>query len=515
MEKIKLLDSICPTSFDFYEDKIYYFDKPNKHEGFFCYQDDEKRVIEEVLDGFGLVRKNIRIFYRVYDNKTDVYIKSDEEKRLLLDGIFFDFHFYGNYLYCLGRATDICVIKVLNQNLNEVKNIYIADLLFTSSFLVKDNHIYIAGFDQDNNFKVIKINYFGKRIEEWDINYKSRDEIIAKIFIIQNNFVLHITGKKDKILIYDFETKKSTVIYPKKFGFDSFVDFQVYDDRIYVLNKDSIFEFDFKEFTESKQWLWNDLQIDILKYKYLLYSIGLKKSFFIDFLLSLLNSLIIILVTHQRDLKLLFSLFGINYFIISNILNFTHLLFKEERINRILEIFDYRINLTLVPFAFFIYFSSIFNLYFNFKWQILIMLFFLILGDYYICKSIKGKKLDYAVELLEYKNEGLRLYIMDRIEELLRLGKSRVLISISIEKLNKDILKGYQKTRKVILKDGFSYHISNNTITSTIDFSKRDIRYSRFSILMDYFSFIRNYTKINEIKILPEKEQNEENQWNN
>ncbi|CCJ34561.1 hypothetical protein [Caloramator australicus] len=511
MEKIKLIDSICPTSFDFYEDKIYYFDKPNKHEGLFCCQEDGKKVIEEVLDGFGLVRKNIRIFYRVYDNKTDVYIKSDEEKRLLLDGVFFDFHFYGNYLYCLGRVSDISVIKVLNQNLNEVKNIYIADLLFTSTFLVMDNYLYIAGFDKDNNFKVIKINYFGKRIEGWDINYKSRDEIIAKIFIIQNNFVLHITGKKDKILIYDFDGKNSTIIYPQKFGLDAFVDVQVYDDKIFVLNKDLIYEFNFKEFLYGKEWLLYNLQTDILKYKYLLYSVGLKKDLIIDFSFSLINSFIIVLVTHQRDFKLFLSIFGINYFIISNILNFTHLLFKDERINRILEIFDYNINLTLVPFSFFIYFSSIFNLYFKFKWQILIMLFFLILGDYYICRSIKGKKFDYAVELLEYKNEGLRLYIMDRIEELLKLGKSKVFVSISIDKLNSDILARYQKTRKVILRDGFSYQISNNIINSTIDFTKRDIRYSRFSILMDYFSFIRNYTKINEIRILPENEQNEEN----
>ncbi|WP_446715254.1 hypothetical protein [Caloramator sp. Dgby_cultured_2] len=43
MEKIKLIDSICPTSFDFYEDKIYYFDKPNKHEGLFCCQEDGKK----------------------------------------------------------------------------------------------------------------------------------------------------------------------------------------------------------------------------------------------------------------------------------------------------------------------------------------------------------------------------------------------------------------------------------------------------------------------------------------
>ncbi|MCX7903301.1 MAG: hypothetical protein N2486_02210 [Caloramator sp.] len=512
MEKIKLLDSICPTSFDFYEDKIYYFDKPNKHEGLFCYQDDGKRVIEEVLDGFGVVRKNIRIFYRVYDNKTDICLKSDEEKKLLLDGTFFDFHFYGNFLYCLGRVADISVIKVLNQNLNEVKNIYIADLLFTSTFLVKENYLYIAGFDRENNFKVIKINYFGKRIEEWDINYKSRDEIIAKIFIIKNNFILHVTGKKDKMLIYDFEGKRLTIIYSQKFGFDAFVDVQVYDDNIFILNKDTIYGFKLDEFIYVKELLWNNLQIDILKYKYLLYSVGLRRDFIIDFSLSLINSFIVVLVTHQRDFELFLSLFGINYFIISNILNFTQLFFKDERIDRILEIFNYNTNLTLVPFSFFIYFSSIFNLYFELKWQILIMLFFLVLADSYICWSIKGKKFDYAVELLEYKNEGLRLYIMDRIEELLKLGKNKVSISITIDKLNSDILKRYQKTRKVILNDGFSYQINDGTINSIIDFSKRDIRYSRFSILMDYFSYIRNYTKINEIKILPEKEKDEENQ---
>lgn len=83
-------------------------------------------------------------------------------------------------------------------------------------------------------------------------------------------------------------------------------------------------------------------------------------------------------------------------------------------------------------------------------------------------------------------------------------------INIRVKNLEKDYVKKWKNTRDVILYNGFDYTIIQNEILAHIDFNKRDIKYSRYSILMDFITYIRENYSIDEIKIQPVKIKNRE-----
>ncbi|KRQ87653.1 hypothetical protein ABG79_00454 [Caloramator mitchellensis] len=507
MKKINLNDTICPVSFDFNNDRIVYFDKINKHEGIFCLQEDNKKIfLKEVFDNFGIVRNQRLIYYNLFDGKTSLHINDlVEEKNLLLNGIFFDFKFDDNdNLCCLGSTEEGSVIQIFNNELKKIREIFITELLFCSSFEISGEKLYAAGFDKNNVFKILRINYYGIVEQIYNLNYKSNSDIVASFFCLDDYIILHITGRVDKILIFNINTRKHVLINPYKIGLDELADIKKIDNNIAILEKKHLLVYKLDELLKFDNKIEFKVDTNILKYRYLLYSNALINNLKVDVSLAMIIVILVYLIYDIKySFKFIFSLFGINYFIVSSINNFFKLKRKSKRVEVLLNVFKRRNSFTIIPIVIVLYFYSVLSIYFKLDWKIVFLFLIASFGDYTICKTINSNNINYSVELLEYNNEGLRLYLKDRIAELMENECEKVEINIRVKNFEKDYIKKWKNTRDAILYNGFDYRIIKNDILAHIDFNKRDIKYSRYSILMDFITSIKENYEIDEIKIQP------------
>jgi hypothetical protein len=353
-----LRESVAPQAFYINDQDVYYFDKTNQYEGRFCIKDNcGERSIYQIDDGYG-----------IFDNKGDMYIlnlnmesgitkysgKNCSRADFQMEGIFYDIKVDEdeNYLF-LGNVNGKTIIRLMDENYNEKRNIMPQGIIFGSSISIYGENIYLGAVGDNDKLKVLKMNYIGNVLESYNINVNSRNRIISKIDMIENFLIILISGKKQSIVIYDLISKSTKEIFIYQLELDNAFDILINKNNIAVLSERKITEFELKELCMRKissSGISFKINTDTGLYTKMMYSIQLYeciyKYLYISFCISVFEYFILYIfkaVNHYGIFEgimfiTLFTLI-INYCfgIISSIFNLSK---KHNRVEKLLYIFN-------------------------------------------------------------------------------------------------------------------------------------------------------------------------------
>jgi hypothetical protein len=294
------------------------------------------------------------------------------------------------------------------------------------------------------------------------------------------------------------------------------------EDKLLMLSGGAIYEYEIKRLINEK--VSNErhyLKIDFttLSYQYLMLSRGIKDRLILSLNLSAIATVLILMFFYYENIisststlrittavLCFFWLFGI---ITAFTITFIALMNKALRIEYLLYICRTDINNSLFSpilagITYFCFMTLLFlpNLYIircivaGFIFSIVI--YFL---DLAFVRKVRTQSKDVIVELLSEEGH-LKSYIRSALENI---GiKSNEIISIHIVvdgKIRVKEVDRWFKSRKGIIRNDIRVIVENDKISMVMDLSKRDIKYSRLSIIMDYVCFIKGKAKIKEIQI--------------
>lgn len=525
-ESICLNGSITPQSFGLDGEKFYIFDRMNNYEGRFCRIDGNSIIpIFEILSGQGIVFENgdfflIDIGETTFISRLDQNGKKVEE--ISLNGTYFDFRVdeSGNYI-CLGNMNNATIIKIKNRIGSDLKTICPNGIAFGSAIYIEGDYLYLGGFDSSNRLVTIKMNYAGLIDEKWVVESGFSEGIVSKIVKHKEMFYILVSGK-DSIIAYDIENKMSKKIKPAAIGLEEIVDFNLYEENIYVMDRKRIINFAVEEIKcikSKKRETKHNGSADLICCAYMMYSTGSIMNILESILPSFLLSTIIILLVNdvyvKNEIRYLFPLWiyalpFLSYIFVS-IKNTLSILDKTKRVEFLLKLCGSTPDNTYmaIPFYNFAFIVSFFSilLYPNDGSYITIVAstLFLLVDFCFLWFSkrrLESLKDNIVVELLDECDGKIRRYI-NEVTNIIRENRTEKL-SISIttgKKIGQKKINKWLESRKFVVGDGVSISINEKEVSTCIDLSTRNIKYSRYGIIMDYISFIAKLSDIRDIRV--------------
>lgn len=534
-EILKLENAIAPETFSVNDEEILYFDRVNKHEGRFCKLYRGSEYLETEIDEFQgiLIHEGQKYIINMDNDKTRIIRLSQdgEWKEIInLQGIYFDIwrNETGNYV-CLGNESSVSIIKLLNAEGRLLKDIRPKNIIFASSIYLHNEYIYLGVVDDNNCIKVHKLNYLGSIEAYWDIKIKKRNRIVSKISIYCNYIFLLVEGRYASLTVLNKEDGSTREIFPQSLGIGGIADFDIYKGVMYILWERNIYTFNCDEIIgieHSKSYITPRLNIDLLYYRYHIYSRGLKDqikfSLFAAFVPSMLSYIFLNYSFFQyirgfNLLRLSIYIYIIISYFIASIKNIFTMGIKEFRIEYLLSSFrecEFKKEFE-VPLFFGLTFYAMVEIvmypYYSILVSALALIFTTLLfyGIEYLCtKKIKVMNRDMVVELLEDSDIQTFDYIRKVVKNLRNNHLEKLYIEIvSNKRIDEGSLNRWKNSRNYIIGQSVIVSIEDNKIIAEIDLSKRNIKYSRFSIIMDYVCFIKSIGQIKEIQVEYQKKQ--------
>jgi hypothetical protein len=109
---------------------------------------------------------------------------------------------------------------------------------------------------------------------------------------------------------------------------------------------------------------------------------------------------------------------------------------------------------------------------------------------------------DVIIELLEDNDIQVKKYIKNLSENMNRDNVNMLKINIvSDNDIDTDIAALWLKSRKFILKNEIQWVVNQNHLTAMLDLTYRDIKYSKYNIIMDFVCYAREKIRVKELKI--------------
>ncbi len=505
------INSIAPQMFSIINEEFVLFEKINTEEGrFFSIRENKVNTLYNVYESQGVIEEGE--FYTVkIGEKTTIERISFDPVTINLDGVFFDFKVDNDKnIICLGHNSKDSIIKIFSKDGIEIKSIVINHLFFSSCIKVIDEDIWIAGFDKENKLKIIKVNYIGALLKEIVLDTAYNDRLISKIQFDKERIYLNISGKNDSIYIMNLLGEKITEVFSKDINLDNFTDIIVLSNNIYILNSKKIYTYDVESFINYKFKSKTKVNLDNTKASYIYFTFlnVILDKFHIGIILAFLLYTFI----YSLDYVYLNSIKGISLIwtlatVISLVLGFISFKKKSTRVMYLLNIQKDCIKESFQRFLFIsTIVVSIISLLFIDNLRIIS---FIILGiilslmyvlDSYFKKTFNYKKEDIVVGLLKGDKS-----LHKNIKQLMNYskGKNKVLVNIKVKNnFNKKYLCKWNKSRLFILGKCLNYIFLDKTFISIVDFSNRDIRYSKTSIIEDLICYIEEEGKIEEINVM-------------
>lgn len=533
-EILKLENAVAPETFSVNNEEILYFDRVNKHEGRFCKLYSRSEYFETEIDEFQgiLINEGQKYIINIDNDKTKIIRLSEDgecKEIINVEGIFFDIrrNETGNYV-CLGNENSVSIIKIFNEEGRVLKDIRPKNIIFASSIYLHNDNIYLGVVDDNNCIKVYELNYLGSIEAYWDIKIKSQNRIVSKMCIYCNYIFMLVEGRSVSLIILDREDGSTREIFSQSLGVDYIIDFDIYKGIIYILWGRSIYTFNCDEvmgIEYSKASINFGLNIELLYYRYYMYSQGLKDqikfSLFAAFVPSMmiyifLNNSFFQYIRGFSRLRLSVYLYIIIFYFIASVKNIFTMGIKEFRIEYLLSSFrecDFKKEFE-VPLFFGLTSYAMVEIgmypYYNILASALVLLFTALLfyGIECLCaKKIKVMNRDMVVELLEDSDIQTFDYIRKVVKNLRQNHLEKLYIEIvSNKRIDEGSLNRWKNSRSYIIGQSVIVNIEDNKIIAEMDLSKRDIKYSRFSIIMDYVCFIKSIGQIKEIQVEYTKE---------
>lgn len=524
---INLTDSVVPQVFQLIDDGIYYFDKLNKHEGKFCFHKDGKtEVIGETDGGQGFILSDGKMYILDIGEYTKMYRfnKNNTEKIFETEGIYFDLKINETgHFVCLGNKENSTLINIFNENGDNL-GVIKPNILFGSCINLYGDYIFLGGFNFDNTYRIIKMNYIGGILQQWNFSIAENNGFISKILNYKKYIFALVTGEEDNLIILDTITGEVKRIVPDVLGLNNLIDFQIYNDEIYILDENKIYVWNYEDIfhienLKKKHKSKRDSVIDLYAYQYLMCFLTFDECKIYGFISSGIITffVFIYIMLRKADLKfiktieLLVYFYWILSFLISSTINIIQCIDKSKRIEKLLYVKENYNNLNLFFYTFNVSFTGYclmslllfpeFNIIYSATSFVLLFISTSLLNKILI-KKIDKTNNNIVIELLQATDEKIEGYIKHIIENLKNTDSEKILIDISSEDIIKtNVIEAWYTSRKAVIRQEIKYTADENKLTVVLDFSKRDNKYSRYSILMDYICFVKNKIKIKEIKI--------------
>jgi hypothetical protein len=520
----RLENSLVPKVFEVINDELYFFDNINKHEGRFCKKNGFADIILDVDVPFGIFTHDN--MYSIDMGKNTIIKEFDLDgnfvREFLLYGTFYDFakDDSGNFIF-LGLVDRKSCVEIYNKNGIKINSFEILKVVLGYGIYIDRNYLYIGGVDEPDIIKLLQINYMGVTVNEWLVYNPSRTKTIDKILGCGNYLILLFRGETNNIVILNKINEKKTEIFPEEMGLEEFVDIAIYNEMIYILNHKDIYVMPINNILyhiPQKKIKKIRMYINGFSYTYMMYSLEFYESFLIVVKLAIIIDVIFYTFVFlsknhifEIDTRIIISGISLCYFapyLISILYGINQLSRRGKRIDRLIEINDYD-NLKWIGGQILIALlvSFIITLIFpiNFPRIILCLISLLILSIYIgsiFANNIIALKKDMIVELLYEENIEIIEYIKTILTKMKENNVDDIYINVIAENISfKDIIENWSNSRRCILKQDVLIKIRDEKITTVIDLSKRDIRYSKQSILMDYICYVKGKIDIKEIEL--------------
>lgn len=533
IEKLRLENAVAPETFLIRNNEVFYFDRINRYEGRFCRIYNGIEYVETEIDESQGVYTNDGEKYLININNNNTIMERLSEKnrweRLIsLEGIFFNLkkNETGKYV-CLGNVDSVTVINIFNHEGNILKDIRPENIVFGSSVCLYSDNIYLGAIGYDNRLKVLKLNYMGNIDACWDIHANSQDRIISKICIYNNYIYMLVEGKSSTLILLNRVDGSVREIFPKSIGLSSIVDFDIYGNKISILDGRNICTFICDEMISVKgdKGVINLIpSIDFIYYRYHIYSMGLRDQIKFSMTTALIPALLIGIFLANKFIqyingfnliRLTFYFYVIISYFIASIKNIIIMGKKESRIEYLLSSckkYDFNIEFQVPLFFGLTSFAMVeFGMYPEFNaiisTVVLVLTALLFYGIDFICiRNIRNMDRDMVVELLEDSDRRTFDYVRKVVNKLRENNADKFYIKItSGRRITEQYLDRWRKTRSPILGQNIVFHLRDNNVIAELDLSKRDIKYSRFSIIMDFVCYIKSIGEIKEIQVEYEK----------
>lgn len=528
-EVFNLENAVAPETFAVKDNQIFYFDRINRYEGRFCKLFNTGEYMEsEVDESQGiLTHEGEEHLININEDSTKIEKLSPQgewQEIINLKGIFFDIkkNQRDNYV-CLGNLNSTTIIKIFSIEGIVLKDIRPENIIFGSSIYLHSEYIYLGAVDSNNNFKIFKINYLGNVEAQWEIKINSKNRIIGRMCIYYNYIFMLIAGRKNTLVILDRVDGSIKQVFSDRLGFNNIIDFDIYRDDIYFLNGRCIYVIkceDVMKLEGGKGSIDFRFNLEFLYYRYYIYSKGLRDQ--IEFSLfaagipsilmyAFLKINLLQYISRFELLRISLSIYIIISYFIASVKNIFTMGKKESRIEYLLNScreFEFKRRVKVPLFFGITTFAMVeFGMYsdqdFITPLLSLLLTSSVFYGIEYLCmEKIKRMNQDMVVELLEDEDIQTLDYIKKVVKNLKQVHAERFCIEIvSSKKIKEKNLDRWRNTRRHILGQNVIVHLEDNKIIAEIDLSKRDVKYSRFSIIMDYVCFIKSLVEIKEIQV--------------
>lgn len=528
-EVFNLENAVAPETFAVKDNQIFYFDRINRYEGRFCKLFNTGEYMEsEVDESQGiLTHEGEEHLININEDSTKIEKLSPQgewQEIINLKGIFFDIkkNQRDNYV-CLGNLNSTTIIKIFSIEGIVLKDIRPENIIFGSSIYLHSEYIYLGAVDSNNNFKIFKINYLGNVEAQWEIKINSKNRIIGRMCIYYNYIFMLIAGRKNTLVILDRVDGSIKQVFSDRLGFNNIIYFDIYRDDIYFLNGRCIYVIkceDVMKLEGGKGSIDFRFNLEFLYYRYYIYSKGLRDQ--IEFSLfaagipsilmyAFLKINLLQYISRFELLRISLSIYIIISYFIASVKNIFTMGKKESRIEYLLNScreFEFKRRVKVPLFFGITTFAMVeFGMYsdqdFITPLLSLLLTSSVFYGIEYLCmEKIKRMNQDMVVELLEDEDIQTLDYIKKVVKNLKQVHAERFCIEIvSSKKIKEKNLDRWRNTRRHILGQNVIVHLEDNKIIAEIDLSKRDVKYSRFSIIMDYVCFIKSLVEIKEIQV--------------
>ena len=525
VEKINISETVAPQMFAILDKEIYVFDKTNRQEGrFYKYSDGKCTVVNETQEGQGIILNSGEMYYISAGDKSTIFCLDKNgkiSKSFKLDGIFYDIKLNesGNMI-CLGNINGLSIIKIINGEGIELSSFIPSDIIFASSIYAEGDYIYVGGFDEKYIFKVLMLNYAGVVLKKWSVLCDSNDRIINKIQKWKNKIIVSISGNEDCLVIIDSNNDKCNILVPECMKIKNTIDFNIYGDYIYILDGNCIYKYTLENLLNVNSKIKSKKAKENFQYTPYGYLINLLavqdklKNYFAIFCFVYTASLLLLFTSFNISSMDTFLVFSSLYWILSmctiEVSGILLLMKKSKRIEYLLKVskkMDIK-NILVSNLFLSLMFSFVYMFFFYKSFSFLVWLFILLsvftAFIYYSEKSINfvNNRDDIIIDLLKDDDEKINKYVKNAIESICNGKNEKLTIQITAaQDIEDGCMTNWINTRKYILGKSVCVSFYGKSIMVTIDFSNRDVRYSKFTIVMDCISYIKMFFQIKEIEI--------------
>ncbi len=526
---LSLNDSIAPQYFSVQEEGICYFDRVNIEEGRFWHvREGRQSIVLETDGGQGVLDEKGNMYVLNAGEKTTLIpiINNKNGEPIELPGLFYDFKIShgGSYVF-LGNDNGSNLIHITNSNGVTMAEIHIPELVFASCLALDKENIYVGGIEKGGGLVIACLNYLGSINKCWSLVCSPKERLVGKLQLYGNKIIVLIGGTYDTIGVLDIGRDDFKEISMKKLSIKSCADLQVFNDQLYLLSGKSIMSMDVEELEELADvpaYGMHKRNREHLSYEYLMYTRSMRSQAISSVLPGVIFSSLITLMLmitgqiafagylQQGEFQLLMAVVGV--YLIASLKNITALADKASRVDSLLSLYNESGSLasrfafpclasfTIFAFVYLLGYPGIGSMYGWIAGAVAMIMFSAI--QIRSLRKLKREKDDVIVELLREDDLETEMSIRAVLRSMKRQGCEEMLIKIATE--DKAIMRRINKwasTRKGIIGDLKPAQKGEDTISVTLDFSRRDIRYSRFSIAMDYISYLKNSTIISAMDI--------------